>query len=205
MNALFIYGAGGHGVVVAEIAAARGMAIAGFIDDNPARIGERVLDWTILGGSTLIPAGAPVALAIGDNHTRAALLALAQAQGWTLPVLAHPSAVISPSATLDAGTVVMPLVAVNARAHVGHACILNTGCSVDHDCRIGDVAHIAPGARLAGSVSIGAGTLFGVGSSARPGICVGAQCVVGVGSVVVADIPDGAVAFGNPARVREIP
>jgi UDP-perosamine 4-acetyltransferase len=77
---------------------------------------------------------------------------------------------------------------------------VNTGAIIDHDNDIGEAAHIAPGCALAGSVSIGTRTLLGVGSAVRPGVRIGRDAVIGAGSAVVADVPDGAVLGGTPAR-----
>jgi len=202
MSELYIYGAGGHGAVVAEIAAELGYVVVGFIDDDPERADATVLSWRVLGGRACIPRGANVALGIGNNEARGGLVDQARDLGWDLPVLVHPSAVISPSATLGAGTVAMPQVVVNARTRIGSGCILNTACSVDHDSRVGEVSHIAPGVRIAGGVTIGDHALIGIGSCIRPGIVVGSGCVIGAGSVVVSDVADGATLFGNPATKR---
>lgn len=201
-SGLYIIGAGGHGAVVADIALACGMAIAGFIDDNPTNHGTAVLEWTVLGGRDVIPAGAPVALAIGNNAVRATLLTLARERGWTLPALVHPTATISRFARIGEGTVVMPHVVVNARTSIGCACILNTACSVDHDCVLGDAVHLAPGVRLAGTVQVGHDSFVGIGSCVHPGKRLGARVTIGAGSVVVRDIPDEVLAYGVPARVR---
>ena len=37
-------------------------------------------------------------------------------------------------------------------AQIGPVVIINMGCSIDHDCVLGEVVHINPGARLAGWV-----------------------------------------------------
>lgn len=200
MSQLYIIGAGGHGAVVAEIAEALDLPIAGFIDDDPSLKGQRVLDLPVIGNCKYIPKGVSVALAIGNNAVRSKLLEVADEMKWNLPILIHPSAIISPSAIIGQGTVVMAQTVVNARAKIGRGCILNTLCSVDHDCCLGDAVHIAPGARLAGNVTIGAGTLMGVGCCVRPGTRIGSGCVIGVGSAVVSDIPDNLVVYGNPVR-----
>ena len=44
-------------------------------------------------------------------------------------------------------------------------------------------------------------TFSGLGSTVRNNINIGEWSLVGAGSVVVKDIPDKVVAFGNPARV----
>ncbi len=45
------------------------------------------------------------------------------------------------------------------------------------------------------------GAKIGANATLLPGITVGAGALVGAGAVVVADVPDGAVVVGNPARV----
>ena len=42
---------------------------------------------------------------------------------------------------------------------------------------------------------------IGAGATILPGVCVGKHAVVGAASVVTKDIPDYAVAVGNPAKV----
>lgn len=41
----------------------------------------------------------------------------------------------------------------------------------------------------------------GAGATILPGVCVGRHAIVGAGSVVTKDVPDYAVAVGNPAKV----
>ena len=50
-------------------------------------------------------------------------------------------------------------------------------------------------------VRIKKGAWIGAGASILPGVCVGKHAIVGAGSVVTKDVPDYAVAVGNPAKV----
>jgi len=50
-------------------------------------------------------------------------------------------------------------------------------------------------------VLIKKGAWVGAGATILPGVCVGRYAIVGAASVVTRDIPDYAVAVGNPARV----
>ena len=42
---------------------------------------------------------------------------------------------------------------------------------------------------------------IGAGATILPGVCIGKHAIVGAGSVVTKDVPDYAVAVGNPAKV----
>ena len=54
-------------------------------------------------------------------------------------------------------------------------------------------------------IAVGDNVWLGGGVIVLPGVCIGADTVVGAGAVVTADLPSGVVAVGNPARVvREI-
>lgn len=55
-------------------------------------------------------------------------------------------------------------------------------------------------------IKIGADVWMGGGAIICPGVRIGARTVIGAGSVVTRDIPEGVLAAGNPCRViREIP
>ena len=62
------------------------------------------------------------------------------------------------------------------------------------------------GPELARPITIGSRVWLGGGVIVTPGVTIGADTVVGAGSVVVRDLPSGVLAVGNPCRVvREIP
>lgn len=52
-----------------------------------------------------------------------------------------------------------------------------------------------------GNVRIEAGSFIGVNAVIHPGVTIGAHAVVGASAVVLTDVPDYAVAVGNPARI----
>lgn len=54
-------------------------------------------------------------------------------------------------------------------------------------------------------ITVGDDVWFGGNTVVVPGVTIGSNVVIGAGSVVTRDIPDGVVAVGNPCRViREI-
>lgn len=113
----------------------------------------------------------------------------------------HPSALISTYASFGTGNMILHRTVVQAQAAIGNHVIINTGAQVDHDCVIEDFVHLAPGVVICGTVHVGKGSFIGAGATVIPGRKIGAWTTVGAGAVVVRDIPDYAVAVGNPARI----
>lgn len=202
---LIIFGAGGHGRVVADAAAAMGLAVAGFCDEGKA-LGIKIngLPVLALGLDALAVSHPPRAfvfhVALGDNARRLEVALAARRLGYALPVIRHSTALVSPSASVGEGSVLMAGVIVQANAAIGRCCIVNTAASLDHDNILADGVQICPGVRSAGDVRYGAGAFIGTGATLIPGVRVGAWAVVGAGAVVARDVAEGSRVAGVPAR-----
>lgn len=211
---ILIWGAGGHGRVVADLVRLVGHRVRGYIDRNASALSgspwmERdcVLieetEWLAEMSRRREARGFDaLVLGIGNNAARKACFD--QCAHVPMPVLVHPAASMSSSASADAGTVVLAAAVVNAGARVGRAVIVNTGSIVEHDCVIGDGAHISPGAVVCGGVRVGRGAWIGAAAVVTPNRCIGDNAVVGAGAVVIRDVPDGMTMAGNPARALHV-
>jgi UDP-perosamine 4-acetyltransferase len=199
-----VIGAGGHAKVCVDVLRARFEPLACL---DPGSEAEQVLGVPVLRDEEtaldrLRAQGVGAAfIALGDNATRERIGAAIRAMGFALVNAISPAAVISPSARLGAGLLVMPGAVVNAEAEIADLAIVNTNATVEHDCRLGTATHLGPGAILAGGVSVGARAFLGAGSAVKPGLTIGADAVVGLGAAVVRDIAPGAVVAGTPARL----
>jgi len=206
---IVLLGVGGHAKVVwdalSRMREENAIQVVAVLDDDARLWGKHFMNLTVQGAIheiALVQAEAAV-IAIGDNSARRRVYETVKALGIPLLNVIHPSAVIAADVQLGDGIVVFANVVVNIGARVGDNVILNTACTVDHDCVIGAHAHIAPGVHLAGGVSIGEGTLMGIASSAIPLVEIGKWVTVGAGSVVVRNIPDNVTIASIPARILE--
>ena len=204
---ILIFGAGGHGQVVADIFRARRSAglvdtVTAFLDDDPRRHGEVQAGSRVLGATALV-ATEPhdgVVVAIGDNRTRARLFEFLTASGEVAAVAEHPRSIVAEDVVVGAGTMICAGAVINTGSAIGANTIVNTGATVDHHAAIGEHVHIGPGAHLGGEVRVGEGALIGIGAVVLPRLTVGAWSTVGAGAVVTCDVPPGVTVAGVPAR-----
>ena len=137
----------------------------------------------------------------GDNRPRQRLFELGLKYGLKPITVCHPAAILSPFATLGAGSVLLPAAVVNASAVLGDNVIVNTGGIVEHDCLVGDHVHVATGSRLCSAVRVGESAHIGAGAIVRQSIVIGEGAIVGAGAAVVKDVDPWTVVAGVPARV----
>ncbi len=192
-KSIYIYGAGGHGFVVADIAISCGYNEVVFVDDGD----NDHLTFDEIAHDT----STPIALGIGNNQIRSNVFSILQQRGFEVVTLIHPSAVVSQSSILGIGCVVMPNGVINAKATMGAGVIINSGAIVEHECYIEDFAHLSPRATIAGNVHIGQLSHIGLGAAVIENSTVGRNVIVGAGSVVVESIPNGCTVVGVPARI----
>lgn len=65
---------------------------------------------------------------------------------------------------------------------------------------MGNTVHIAPGVVLAGTVEVDNFSFIGANSVVKQGVKIGEKVIVGAGSVILRDIPDGKIIIGNPGK-----
>ncbi len=194
---IYLYGAGGHAKVIIDILIAMHQKPAGIFDDFSNQ--------DLLNGVPVmryepqhIGNNDKVLISIGDNTTRKEISRKMQ---YSFATAIHPKTCTSHFSSTGEGSVIMQGVVLQSGAEIKKHCILNTSCSIDHDCVVNDFVHIAPGATLCGNVTIGEGTHVGAAAVIIPGVTIGKWCIIGAGSVVISNVPDNCAVAGNPARL----
>lgn len=205
---IVVFGAGGHALVVADILNQMGQyRIVGFLDDvNLERHGATFAGASILGGSSKLKAlrangVAHAIVAIGHCSTRARIAEMLVLEGYDLASAIHPRAYIANAVEIGSGCVVAAQSVINPGSKLSANVIVNTGATVDHECKIGAAAHIGPGVHLAGKVDVGERAWIGIGCCISDNVSIGSDAYIGAGAAVVRNIPANMLAYGVPARV----
>jgi sugar O-acyltransferase (sialic acid O-acetyltransferase NeuD family) len=188
MKQLAIFGCGGHGRVVAELAEMNGFDKVVCFDDSLAPVDGQLAvgggRWTVGGNMESLLMRLPdyyaCVVAIGNNAVRAEKQALLKSHGALLATLIHPSAVVSKYTEVGEGTVVMANAVVNTFAKVGAGCIVNSGAVVEHDCRIGDFVLLDSNVTIGGGATIGDCIWIKLGETVGKGVEVRDQSGFGI-------------------------
>ena len=192
-----VIGAGGHGRVLIDALRNNGREILGVVDPKLAA-GDAPFGLRVLGGDDTIEKYRPEHIELvngvggtGATERRHDVYTRFRTRGFRFANVVHRSAAVSELAKLGEGAQVMAGCVIQCGAFLGANSIMNTCASIDHDCKIGESVHIAPGVTLSGSVTVGDGSHIGTGACVIQGIVIGRNCVVAAGAVVYRDLGDG--------------
>lgn len=197
-----VLGAGGHARSLCDLISALNetvMAISGQPKGqwtSSARVigsDHEAIDWAF-------KEGYGIALGVGGNAVRSVLAARAGSRQLALPRIIARTATVSADASVGYGSAIFEHGHIGPAASIGAGVVLNTASVVEHDCYVGDFAHIAPGARVLGGARVGRLSLVGAGAIILPGVQVGDNCVVGAGAVVTKSVESGTTVAGIPAK-----
>jgi len=180
--------------------------ILGFIDDDDSNHGKQCCDVKVLGGRKIL-SEIPEALVLAVPGSpanflrRSAVINELQLDESRFATIIHPSVRKARDAKVGYNTLIMPNVIVSCGVSIGNHCILLPNSVVSHDSRVDDYCCVGSNVSISGSVCIGQSCYVGSGVKMRENVSIGAGSLVGIGSNVIADIPAGVIAAGNPARL----
>jgi len=201
-----IFGASGHGKVVADLAELQGFEVVFFDDNYPQK--RNVEHWPVIGDfRDLLKASNEfknAIVAIGNNVTRTKLCKSLVENGFCLPVLIHPRSCISKYAQIGEGSVIFANAVINAFAKIGNYNIINSCAIVEHDCALDEGVHLSPNVALAGGSIIHKNAWLGIGAVTRQLVEVGNNSIIGANSTVIQNIPADVTAFGSPAVIKDL-
>lgn len=179
--------------------------LLGVLDDDPKYRGTKVDGVPVLGKLDKVRSypSASFVLCIGAHKSR--LTRYAIVQRLKMPKSRY-------------ATMIHPTAKVYASSRLGHGCLIHKGAIIFNDIIVEDLvsvlANTVIGARnrlcegalitslvvTTADVVIGSYSHIGAGSAIGEGVKIGPGAQVAMGSTVLADVPPGTFAFGNPTR-----
>ena len=197
IEALNIYGCGGHAESVADVALHNRIGSLNFIDDNVCP------DETLFGfkvTKTALNNHASHIVAIGDNQERARIYDQLQNAGLNLTALVAHTAYVGHNANIHTGVFVGHAAHIGPLAEIGANTIINTRSVIEHDCKIGKHGHISVNTTIAGKCQIGDFVMIGAGATVIHNVKICSHVTIGANAVVVRDITEPGTYVGVPAR-----
>jgi len=196
-GALLIYGGGGHGKALIDLLRTLNVyQLVGVVDDGLPP-GSVVMGLPVLGGTAVLAAwfarGVHLAVnavgGIGNVAVRLKVFEALAAVGFTCPSLVHPTAWVEPSAHLAAGVQVLAKSYISSEAYIGFGTVINAGVVVSHDCQLGQVTNLSPGAMLAGGVILEDYVQVGMAATINLNLRIGQGTRIGNGATVKGHVP----------------
>ena len=121
------------------------------------------------------------------------------------PQIIHPSALISPSAKIGNGVYIGPGSIVGPFAKIGNHSFINRISTVGHHSELKNFTSLSAEVNIASRAEIQSCVTLNMGVTVFDQVTVGANSIVGGGSLVIKNIPADVVSYGRPAKtVRAI-
>lgn len=199
-----IVGAGTYGEVYASYLSSS-YNIIGFIDDNEAIWQERVLDIKVLGNLDYlcknVSRDIAVFVPIGKNSIRVKVLEKLAEEGFDTPSFIHPEAFIHDTVEMGKAIYILPGSRVMPLSVLGDFTMISLGVNVAHHVILEKGCFLSQGSNIGASIHLKSQAYVGIGAIAMTGVtCLGENCLIGAGSVVIKNVEDHTVVVGNPAK-----
>lgn len=189
-----IIGAGELGEQIARLGIKNGYNIVGFFDDYTKE--KKFLNLPVFGSINQIESNNDkfdnLIIAIGYNHfdVRQSLF-LELSKRYAFATIIDNSAQIDPSANISAGCVIYPSVVIDKQVAIQENVLLNVGCNICHNSKVGSHSYIAPAVNIAGFVNIGEQAFLGIGCTITDHVTIASKSIIGAQSLVNKDIRGG--------------
>ena len=163
--------------------------------------GKLIHDVPVLPLSGFDPATMQATIAVGDSGIRERILQSLPTE-TTYATLVHPTVVRSPWVELGEGCIVCAGCILTCDIKIGKQSHLNLDTTIGHDCTIGDYFTTAPSVNVSGHCEFGDHVYLGTGVGVRDEVIITDRVIVGMGGMVVKNLPEPGVYVGMPAKRR---
>ena len=187
-----------------EVIAAGMAGVTGILDDDPALLGTAVGGVLVLGPvDSAAGRSEQLLVCIGPSASRREVVRRLRKIGVDderFAIFAARSARIGTTSEVGAGSILLDGAVLTADARLGRHVVVMPNCVITHDDDIEDFVTLAAGVALGGSVHVGEAAYLGMNASVHPGVAIGDEATIGMGAVVLTDVPARETWAGVPAK-----
>lgn len=208
MKKLLIIGAGGFGREVLGYALSieknkRDWEVYGFLDDNLNALNKYACRFKVIDTirDHILNKDEVYICAIGDPEIKLKICREYKAKGANFTNIIHPTAIIGATSVYEHGLIMAPYSIITENVRIGEFNTINTHSGYGHDAVAEDGCTLSSHCDVTGFVHLEEGVFMGSGASIFPGRRIGRYSKIGMGSVVLKNVPEKVTVFGNPAKV----
>jgi UDP-perosamine 4-acetyltransferase len=203
---IYIIGAGSYGEAIFDLAENCGYKVVGFFDDDLGKKNEKIFDAEVLGPINNLFSENIInknyAVAIGNNKIRRNILKNIRQGGGNTPSLIHPTAELCLNTKIGQGVYIQPKAVVWTKVIIEDDCIISPLSLICHHSIMKKGSFLSNLSSIGANIIIEENVFIGMGSTIMSGITrIGANSIIGAGSVVIHDVLPNTIVAGNPARV----
>jgi sugar O-acyltransferase (sialic acid O-acetyltransferase NeuD family) len=208
MKDVIIIGAGGFGREVKSLindinraSTERVYNILGFVDDG-IKEGTKIHEFLVLGGIAYLKTlKIKPSLVFGLGSPNIKKIIYNDLFTYDFPNIIHPSVSLEGyNIILGKGNVICKGTILTCDISLANFITLNLSCTVGHDTIINNFCSFMPSVNISGEVLINEGVYIGTGAKIINRLEIGANAIIGAGSVVTKKIPSNCTAIGIPAK-----
>jgi sugar O-acyltransferase (sialic acid O-acetyltransferase NeuD family) len=176
----------------------------GFYDDNIEK-GSMINGFKVLGSIDellQVDYNLEVVISIADPTIKKKIYEAINCNHFiSFPTLIHPNVLIgTDEVSFGYGCIICASNIITVNISIGNFVILNLGCTVGHDTKIGDYCSFMPSVNISGEVIIENSVYVGTGAKIINLLTIGNSTIVGAGAVVSKSLPEKCTAVGIPAK-----
>ncbi len=181
--------------------------VLGFLDDDKSLVNTKVENLPILGTVDWIFSNSEsnifYVIAIGDCKIRESIVKKLKNENIRFQTIIHPSVIKSESVEIGEGSIIQAGCILTVNIKIGKHVHINIKSTVGHDCIIKDFVTLNPGVHVNGDILIGKGSFVGSGAIMKDEIKIGEKSTIGAGTVLINDVPESSLVVGVPGKIKK--